>query len=334
MTDTKSNVKPITKGEEVILKDKIAFPKEFSKIVYLRRIPAHAKLPGQNPDEAEVKVGASFRGSSTLRGLTFEEEKKYLPDIIGVSSDSPEWAKETRNYWGNITKKCPPKDGVELQIGLRYESQEDYDYDQQLVSTKDGNLVNHKGIPINLADYIIWRYCLLYSRVANNESFIGLSPKIEMYLYSKDKEVADKKKVLNSKRDAHNLYFKQIVDRDWVDFVLTVLVAQDKDPERKVSTIQQLQAMSEDEKDLLLDHYATSNPESFVVIGENKDLQTRAFIEQCIAAGKLTRIPNTDTITMDGTTIGNSIGEAVAFMNNSKNSQALQTLKAQLKLTL
>jgi len=333
MTDTKSNTKPITKGDEIELKDKMSFPREFSKIVYLRRIPAHAKLPGQNPDEADVKVGASYKGSSTLKGLTFEEEEKYLPEIIGISSSSPEWAKETRNYWGNISKKVPPGDGVELQIGLFYATQEDYDYDQKLVAAPEGNLFNHKGKPINLADYIIWRYCLVYSRVANNESFIGLSPKIEMFLYSKDKEVADKKKIINSKRAANTLYYKNIIDREWVDYVLTVLVAQDKNPARKV-TVQQLQSMSEDEKDVLLDTYATDNPDAFVIIGENKDLQMRAFIERCIAAGKLTRIPNTDTITMDGTPVGNTINEAVAFMNNSKNSQTLQSLKAQLKLTL
>jgi hypothetical protein len=334
MADTKET-KSTTKDEKVIeLKDKISFPKEFSKIVYLRRIPAHAKLPGQNPDDADVKVGSSYKGSAVLRGLTFEEEQKYLPEIMGISPTSQDWSKETRNYWGNITKKVPPRDGVELQIGLFYLSEADYEYDQNLTPELEGNLINHKGKPINLADYILWRYCLLYSRVANNESLIGMSPKIEMYLYSKDKEVADKKKILNSKRRAHDLYFKNIVERDWVDYILTVLVAQDKNPERKVSTVQQLQALSEDEKDLLLDNYATTSPDIFVLLGENKDLQMKAFVELCVAAGKLTRIANTDTITMDGTPIGNTLTEAVAFMNNAKNNQVLQTLKAQVKLTL
>ncbi len=314
------------------LVNKMSFPREIPRTVYLRRIPLPGRLPGQNLDEAKQKVGSGWKGSAILRGLTFKEETMYLRDIIGLSPESPNWEIQTKAYWANISKDVPPKDGVALEVGLRYFSQEDYDYDQK-EALRDGNGTPYeiKGRPINMADYIMWRYCLLYSRVANTPEDIGKSPKIEFFLFNKDKEIADKTKVLNSKRKAIQLMYKRLAEREWVDYVLTILMAKDKSHTKNV---RDLSKMGEEEKDILLDEYVNSNPDGFLILAEDKNLEIKAFIELAIAGGKLSRIPNTDTITMDGTTIGDSLSEAVAFLNNPKNNQTLQTLKAQVKITL
>lgn len=337
--DKEGNVipEPIdTKGDESTnaspkLENKMVFPKEFPRTVYLRRVATIPKLPGQDLDEAKQKIGSGWKGSSVLRGLTFAEEHKYLKDIIGLSTDSPNWETATKSYWANISKEVPPKDGVQLEVGLRYKTKEDYEHDQiSGVRDTNGTLIDHKGIPINVSDYILWRYCLLYSRVANTPEDIGKSPKIEFYLFNKDKEIANKKTLLNSKRKAIQLMYKRLGERDWVDYILTVLIAQDKSFTKNV---RDLSTMEEDEKDILLDEYVASSPDKFLALAEDKNLQIRSFIELCIVAGKLTRIPNTDTINMDGTLLGNSTIEAIAFLNNPKNNQTLQTLKAQVKHT-
>lgn len=342
MTTERTPVKSETKDTEttnqennqhtIKLEDKILFPKEFNKTVYIRRIPIPGRLPGQNLDESKQKIGSGFKGSSVLRGLSFKEEIKYLKEIIGLSPESPNWEMTTKTYWANISKDVP-KDGVILEVGLKYTSKEDYEYDQKEAPRDfNGTLTEHKGYPINMADYILWRYCLLYSRVANTPEDIGKSPKIEFYLFNKDKEIADKAKILNSKRKAQQVMWKRLSERDWVDYVLTVLMAQDKGQNKK--DVRTLAAMSEEEKDIMLDELVTGNPSGFLAIAEDKNLEIKSFIELCIASGKLERIPNTDTITMDGTALGNSLMEAVSFLNNPKNNQVYLTLKAQMKITV
>lgn len=316
---------------ETKLVNKIQFPKEISKTVFLRRIPSPGRLPGQNLDEAKQKIGSGWKGSSVLRGLSFEEEIMYLPSIIGLSPESPNWEANTRAYWANISKEVPPRDGVELEVGLRYYNEDDYNYDQnECARDNNGTLTNHKGKPINMADYILWRYCLNYSRVANTPEDIGKSPKIEFYLFNKDKEISDKVNVLNSKRKALQLMYKRIGERDWVDYILRVLIAQDKSHTKDVRSMSR---MTNDEKDILLDEYVVGNPEKFLALAEDKNLEMRSFIELCIAMGKLSRIANTDTITMDGTPLGNATIEVIGFLNNPKNNDVLQTLKAQVKHT-
>ena len=323
---------PIKEEIKIKLEDKIMFPKEFPKVVFLRRVPIPGRLPGQNLDESKQKIGSGWKGSAILRGLNFSEEVKYLKDIIGLSPESTNWEIATKNYWANISKEVPPKDGVELEVGLRYFTAADYEYDQtQCLRGVNGELIDHKGLPINMADYILWRYCLNYSRVANVPEDIGKSPKIEFYLFSKDKEITDKKNILNSKRKASMLLYKRLSERDWVDYILRVLIAQDQSHTKDVRS---LNKMTEDEKDILLDEYVGSNPDKFLGLAEDKNLEVRSFIELCVAMGKLTRIPNTDTITMDGVSLGNSIMEVISFLNNPKNNDVLQTLKAQIKHTI
>lgn len=304
-------------------------PKEVSRVVFLRRIPSPGKLPGQNPDEAKLKIGGGWKGSAILRGLTHPEEIKYLPTLIGLSPESPNWEVATRAYWANISKEVPPDKGVELEVGLKYHNEEDFLYDEnECTRDANGTLIDHRGTPINIADYILWRYCLLYSRVANVPEDIGKSPKIEFYLFNKDKEIKDKKITLDSKRKAMQLMFKRLAERDWVDYILRVLMATDKAVARDVRS---LGSMGEDEKDILLDEYVVNSPERFLAFAEDKNLEMRSFIELCIAMGKLTRIANTDTIVMDGTPLGNAMSEVIAFFNNPKNNEVLQTLKAQIK---
>jgi hypothetical protein len=332
-TNETTKINPVN----IKLQDKIVFPKTFSKIVYVRRVTkddgkAKDRLPGQNLDDHSDKIGSGFQGSSVLRGLTFVEEKRFLENIIGISSQSQDWEKKTKEYWSNISKNVPAGTGLELEVGLRYDKQEDYDYDQNLELNNNGIIIECKGTPINISDYILWRYCLVYSRVANTPEDKNKSPKIDFYLFSKDKEIHDKKINLNTKRKANQLYYKNIADRNWVNFMITVLVAKDKSPTRK--TVAEVSNMSDDEKDILLDQYVSENPELFMIIGEDKNLEVKSFVELCVASGKLTRIPNTDTITMEGNTLGNSISEVVSYLLNPKYAETYQTLKAQLKHTL
>lgn len=324
-----NKVEPIVKKELEVSKTKLQFPREFSKIVYIRRRERMGNIPGQNPDDAKLKIGSSFKGSSVNRGLTFKEEVRFLQEVLGINASSPNWEKSTKDYWCNISKPVPPKEGVKLEVGLKYITEEDYLEDQNKKVNENGVIEDCKGTPINLSDYILWRYCLVYNEVANSIEFVGNSPKINFYLFNKDKEIKDKKAIIDQKRSATKLLFSNLGDREWVEHVLRNLIARDS---ASKYTIRDLPEISEDERDILLEEYVQEKTAEFLVLGNDKNLQLKSFIEIAIVLGKLSRIPNTATITLDGQVIGNTLEETVTFLLNPKNNDIYTTLKAQVKV--
>lgn len=304
-----------------------------SKEIWIRHRPNTMGLPFQSADSATLnKIGSSFSkiGQDVLRGLTFEEEVKYLPQLIGIQPTSDKWDKESREYWANISKTIPPSEkdgsgGLKLEVGRIYSSQEDEDFDS---NTNDET--KKRGKLISVPDYVLWRYCLLYNRVANNIEDINASPKIDFYLYSKEEEVKAKKSIFKIQQQANLLLYSKLAERQWVDWVLRLFVSADKNS--KVF-IKDLDKLTEDEKDILLkETYVDKYPERFIGIGTDKSLEIKAFIELCVIKGTLTRLPNTDTIQMGDTTIGNSLSEAVGFLTNPKNAKTMDILKAQVNV--
>jgi hypothetical protein len=303
-----------------------------SKEVWIRHKPITGSLPFQSKDAITLnKIGSSFAsgGSDVLRGLSNEEEMKYLPDVIGGNPKNEGWEKATKDYWINITKTIPPPDkdgtgGLKLEVGRTYFSQEDEDFDMYCT---DESL--KRGKPISMSDFILWRYCLKYNRVANSIDDIYKSPKIDFYLYSKEEEIKAKKSNFKIIKDANQLFYSKMADRSWVDWVLRVFVSGDKEA---TIFIKDLDSTEEDEKDIELEKYVKKSPERFLTIGTDANLELRSFIELCVATNKLTRLANTDTLLMGDVTLGNSTNEAIAFLKNPKNSKVYDTLKAQVKL--
>lgn len=312
---------------------KLSFPREFSHTVVLKRKKTGPPLPveGEFIDESIQKVGPSWNGKVILRGLTIEEEARWLPNIIGLGASSPNWEKETKDYWANIGRSVPPNNkdgsgGLTLEVGLKYKNEADYKADQERTRDENGVIINPLGEPINLPDYVFWRFCLLHGKVANNYDLINKSAKIEFYLFSKEKELKDKTKIMLLKKDANQLFYQRMHERDWVENMLRLLIQQDPAAEYGVKDVP---TIALEEQELLLNKYAEEYPQLFIAYGKDKHLEMKSFVEVCIAQGLLTRIPNTTSISMDGTTIGGTLDQTVTFLNDPANARALQQLKAQ-----
>lgn len=315
------------------------FPKVVSNIVFVRRKKSGGgpEILGEYVDETRAKIGSSFKGNSVLRGLTHEEEKRFLRDLLGLSTGSDNWETATKDYWTHISKDVAPSDkdgngGLKLVASLRYKDQQSYDADMNSEKV-NGAIIDPKGEPVNLPDYILWRYCLVYSRVANSVEDIGKSANIDFYLFSKDKEIKDGKVSFEQKKKASQLMYQNIANRDWVEYMLRVLIQGDiSSGKAPAYGIRDLATITEDEKDLLIEKYMQANPKAFVIYGEDKNLELRGLIELAVATGALVRIPNTNTISYEGTTIGNTVDEVLIFLNNPKNNSTLGEIRAKTRI--
>lgn len=313
----------------------IKFPYFQKKEVIIKRRITGGALPGLDADETREKIGSSFKGASVNRGLTKDEERRWLAPMLGLDLQSSEWEKGTKEYWANISAEVPPNGkndlgGLKLETGLFYETREQYIQDLDRPKDINGVIINPSGEPINLADYILWRYCLGYVEVANDITLVNNSPKIRFYMFTKEKQIQDKKLLLDRKRKAEFIYNQNISDRGWVDHMLHTLIPGDKDAR---ILLKDIATMEDDEKDITLHEYLEKDVIRFISIGNDKNLEMRSLIELAVATGRLHRIPNTTTLLFEGSTIGNTPEEAVAYLNNPKFNDVLRTIKAQVNIT-
>mgnify|MGYP003525915766 FL=1 len=265
-------------------------------------------------------IGSSLRGDDVLRGLDVidsetgeDEEKRFLPSILGVNPNSEAWHKATKDFWSNISKRVPNGNiGLELEIGFEYPDKSQAESVQKeidnLISNKSiesfskEDMISickekqRKGNPINLENYILFRYCLVYGKVANNITTIYNSPKIIFYIYFSNLE--NKKKL-----SERNLKQKARLKVDAIE-----------EDSLKVNSILRIfeKTVSENiiENLTVLDELVNVRPQEIINLLDDTDFEIKAYIENCIFMQLLRRIPLTGQI---------YYGETDLIGNNLKN---------------
>lgn len=285
--------------------------------IFVRRRP-NTSLFGANSNliEKNFSITASSKNKGILRGLTSEEEKKYLPQIIGISANHNEWEKSTIEYWANISVPVPDGEGLKLDISMEYNSEEEAKRDTKKIS----------GRPLNLTDYIVWRYCLVYSRVANKFEDVEASPRIKFYLYSEEQERINKNLKTETKLEATRKMLEILNDKKKIKAVLTVIAS------KPLAKVKVAYNTPEDDYNSVLDTIVTEMPEEFLDIVKDESIIVKAFIEDCIINGFLKRISNTTSImdVDDNIVIGKDIDEAVGYLTSPIGATLKTKLKAKL----
>ena len=113
-----------------------------SKKVYLRQKEILNHLPKAVRAEAVMRISSVYVNRQPLKGFTLEEEKKYLVGILDVNPDHVDWPKHSKQFWAELTIPVGFT-GVELEIS----------------TDKDGK-------PVNIMDYIKYRFALKHPHVA------------------------------------------------------------------------------------------------------------------------------------------------------------------------
>ena len=286
-----------------------------SKIVYIRRRKVH-NTRGQDEAAAIKKLGSVLgSGNGPLSGLSMEEEEKFLPMILQVNPNSPSWSEVKRAYWNNISRAVEAGSGIRLETGFMYKTEEGARENAMGDETK---YKDDAGTPINVSDFVLWRFALKHPRVARTIDLVDKSPKIWFYLYSKEEELQENTKMLALNDKAAQLYK--------VDLMRQVLWLSGQNPDN----------LSSDEVKIAFSRLSQDDPELFITLVNDKDLEMKVFIEQAIKAEHLKRLPNSDTLYYGetNTVIANNVNEAVAFFKSSstQSKQLMNELKIKMKL--
>jgi len=300
------------------------------------------------------RIGPTISAVNTMLTNTMELET-LMPTMLGVSINSVEWSKRVNTYWNNISIVVP-EGGKELEIGFTYKSEEEaekydnkasklyatfakkYEEDESRLSEyyseyidqfltlesskfgtiKDGKVIPSGNVPINPTQYLLWRYCLVYSKVANLQSLSQLSSNITIYIddLSESKRTAKAKYALTTR--VKKLVIDNIANKTLKTNVLHV--------------INDEAATSKDDIDIdmAFNNFSENEPLKFIKLIEDDNLTTKAFIERCITNGLLRRIDNTTVIATEEDHIGNDMADAVIYIKNDKNKKVVDRLKHQL----
>ena len=260
------------------------------KYVMLRRKPVMGHLPKAVKAAASVRLGSIYVNRQPLKAFVGEEEKKYLQSILDVSPEHPDWPKHTKMFWANLSIKVP-FEGVRLNAG----------------TDDDGN-------PHDILDYIKYRFALVHPYVGTEGNLPG--GKHRFYLVDPKKDIIDKNKKIQDRKDADREFIKLVDKEDKMDWVLRLMSKANPTRLSKVQKENELFELKEKE------------PKKFFEIVTDKNLELKSEIEHMVEYGVLRKIGN-QLIYIDEV-LGDTMDDTIVYLKNKKHSGTLTILRAKL----
>jgi len=264
-----------------------------SRVITVKRRKNTTNLPDHVYEESKRKIGSCFTKNGDIHtGLSFGEQKEYLPYILGLQATDPAFAKEVKNYYRNFSIDVPSS-GLNLEAG-----------------------VDEKDNPINVSDYIKAKFISSHPDVAKDESSIKSN---RMYKYfildrkaGKIKDVA----AMEIRKKAYKEFIKVSGDDKRMSMLLRLYY---ENPSNK----------STEDKELFLEKMLEENPQTFYNFITSKTLEMQAFVEECITNEVIRKVGN--SYLLGDEKLGDSMEEAILFLSDKKNSSSMTTIKARLK---
>lgn len=297
-------------------------------------------------------IGSSIRSSQVLASNRAEVEA-YFPQLLGISVNNENFVTRLKQYLNNI--QVPVNElGVTFDCSFRFNHKRDYfafkarEEEIEMAykkankqSTKDlraalaikindlNNLESEQyavGSPVNIADYILYRHCLLYRDIAKDTALINCDPFVRFYLKDDAKDKERQQKLRQEINNAKRNYIEVIGDDEMFDavYIQYCVVA-------GLPIVNSLLSEKID-KENQLDKFSTSEPVKFNSIVKDRDLRIKSLIELLIARGEFVRSQfNQNITTQDGEFIGANMKEAIAWAKNPENENVLAAFKNKLK---
>lgn len=297
-------------------------------------------------------IGSSIKSSRILSSSKGEVEA-YFPELVGLSSNHPDFITRVKGYLNNIQFTVNDI-GSTIDCSFRYDHFSDYlkikEQEDKLLSEKEkanrndtsalntaietwtlklNELESSKykyGRPVNLNQYFLYRHCLLYKDIAKDISLINADKSIRFYIEDNQREAERKKKMIEERKLAMRNFIALDGSDNKRDAVyLQVLMFNNE------NLGYSLGKTKEEKLDVLM-KFVNEFPDKFNKMYNDKNIELKSMIEQLILRGELVRAEFNQMIsTAEGKFVGNNVTEAVAYFNNPDNKAELEMYKNKLK---
>lgn len=289
------------------------------KIIQLKKSGSmlpKSKEAAQIRDEVIKKIGSQWKPGSkdVIRGLTPEEEIKYLPEILGISSEHQDFITRVKEYWYDFGISVPADPhGITLEAGFEYTSRD---------------LGNEEAKPINIEDYTKYNFAILNSKVCNE----GEDNPITYDFRIIDTDANDREQVetFKIKKKIDVLYLNLIgsknpVERAKIDWIIETIGG----PTKKGESVT---GMTDTLKEMKLEEIKNRDLGKFSELIRDENLQTKALIAKCITYRLLSN--DNELYILNSKVIGNNLEKAIAYINDPNNSQERVILQHKLTTLL
>lgn len=255
---------------------------------------------------ARKSIGSYFEKGSSQKigsGLSFDEEKVLLPDLLEVPADHPEFRRKVADFFKEIATLVPYDTGVTLEVGLE---------------NSNTDKVSATNFPINLMDYIRYRHAIAHPQVAaSKEEAQGNQMKL-FYLFDKVRVIEKNSRKLERQDAALAIY--QEVNKDEKKMAMALMLL-GVDPNK----------VDKADHRGLLKSKAEQDPDKFIEVLENKDFETNYWIEAMITHKVIKKMGAKYFDTETDRMLGQSLEEVVYFFRDDMNSDVIISLKARLQ---
>ena len=178
------------------------------------------------------------------------------------------------------------------------------------------------GVPNNAADYMLYRYCLVYKDVANEQALVNKSPNIRFYLHSEQDIEKYKQRKHKLETNRIEAYLTACKDISTVENIIYALGFGKFIPDGDVDKFQ------------FLNEKSIEMTDKFIRIATNKNLKTLGLIEKYIKYDIIRRLEGSQVI-VDGldpsTPLGSTIDETVLWFNNNSNNAIISDYAIRFK---
>ena len=264
-----------------------------SKKVYLRRKDLDNHLPEAVRAEAVMRISSVYVNRQPLKGFTLEEEKEYMQEVLDVTPDHVDWPKHSKQFWAELSIPVGFT-GVELDIST-----------------------DENGKPVNIMDYIKYRFALKHPHVALTKEEMDLDFSKRFYIHDLIRDDKVKNNQIQFKKDADKEFIKVSSNSKSMKRILRLM--SNTNPDR----------MTSEQIENTLYEIKNTSPKKFVRIARDKNLELKSEIEELVSAGVLRKIGN-QVIFIDEV-LGDTVEDAVVHLKDKRNSGKLTILRAKLK---
>ena len=166
-----------------------------------------------------------------------------------------------------------------------------------------------------MINYIKYRFALIHPHVGTEGNLP--SGRHRFYLVDPKKDVIDKNKLIQVRKDADREFIKLTDKEPKMDWVLRLM--SNANPAR----------LSKVQKENELFELKEKEPKKFFEIVTDKNLELKAEIEEMVEFGVLRKIGN--LLIFIDEVLGDTMDDTIVYLKNKKNSGTLTILRAKLK---
>jgi hypothetical protein len=272
-------------------------------------------------------VGSYFESrNSTIigSGLTIDEKRYLLPDLLGISHEDRTFIEKVNEYYAGMDTPIPYENGKELEIGMQNDNGKPlFIKDPNGKITFNGEKYSFKQMPINLADYIRYRQIKGHPKVAGSREEAEGNQTKDYYIF--DPLVAETVGI--AKQDladeALTIYLGIVGGADAATKIDQMLTLLGKDP-RDVGTAS--------ERKSTLKKMSEATPKKFVDTYKDENFELKYWVLAFIHAGVWNRAGTSRIIEKESSKlIGNNMQEALAWMQDKENDELIGVYKSKVQ---